>query len=83
MQQGHQGNLANLWAVGGKQAGFVNAGRNRIYYQFCHQCGWKLTGKFSTCPRCGADLGFKPCPYCGEEIPGIAKRCPRCSACLE
>jgi hypothetical protein len=37
MQQDHQGNLANLWAVGGKGADILNAEGNRVYYQFCPQ----------------------------------------------
>ncbi|HAF48779.1 MAG TPA: hypothetical protein DCL08_06000 [Anaerolineaceae bacterium] len=82
MQQDHQGNLANLWAVGGKQTDIGNAEGNHFYYRYCPQCGWKLTGKFSTCPRCGADLRINVCPYCGGRVPASEDNCLRCSAPL-
>jgi predicted amidophosphoribosyltransferase len=83
MSKGHQGDLANLWAVGGKQSEIIHAERERFFYRFCPQCGWQLTGKFSTCPRCSADLRIKVCPYCRGEIPANKGVCPRCSAPLE
>lgn len=72
------GNLANLWAVGGKQQ--LQARANGWHYQFCPECGWRLTGKFSRCPRCVADLRISVCPYCGGEVPSRLDQCPRCSA---
>jgi predicted amidophosphoribosyltransferase len=83
MMEAHQGNLANLWAVGGNQADPIKAEGHRLYYKFCPKCGWQLTGKFSTCPRCNADLRIKVCPYCRGEIPANKGVCPRCSAPLE
>jgi len=83
MSEGHQGDLANLWAVGGNQADLIKAEGHRFYYKFCFQCGWQMTGKFSSCPRCVADLRIRDCPYCGGEIPANVDICPRCSAPLE
>jgi len=77
------GGLADLWTVGGAQE--VGEGRpiSDQYPPFCPQCGWKLTGKFSRCPRCGAELSLIQCPYCGGQIPASTDRCPRCTAPLE
>jgi len=83
MMEAHQGNLANLWAVGGKQSEIIHVERERFFYRFCPQCGWQLTGKFSTCPRCGADMSLKRCSYCEGEVPANEENCPRCSAPLE
>ena len=80
MSPRYQGELGNLWAAGGKQADFAGDERKYWYYKFCPGCGWKLTGKFSTCPRCKADLRTKKCPYCSGEIPVDVKFCPRCTA---
>lgn len=82
MSEGHQGDLANLWAVGGKQSDLLLSESSHFYYRYCPQCGWKLTGKFSTCPRCGADLKLKICDYCGGKVPANEDNCPRCSAPL-
>jgi len=54
MSPSNQGELADLWAVGGMQIVSAASGSKPWYYSFCPGCGWKLTGKFSTCPRCGA-----------------------------
>ena len=75
-----QGELKNLWAVGGKQAEPAGDERKNRQYTYCPGCGWKLTGKFSTCPRCEADLRTKECLYCGGVIPADVKFCPRCTA---
>ena len=83
MGEDHQGNLANLWAMGGVQDNDKHSGGHSFCYDFCPDCGWQLTGKFSTCPRCGADLGFTTCPYCGGEIHRKSKHCPHCTAPLE
>jgi predicted amidophosphoribosyltransferase len=82
MSAGQQGDLAGLWAVGGQQVSMGNAQEGGGYYQFCPGCGWQLTGKFSTCPKCGADMRLKVCPYCGGAIPVCAEVCPRCTAPL-
>jgi RNA polymerase subunit RPABC4/transcription elongation factor Spt4 len=80
MGEGLQGDLAGLWALGGSQAiKEVNAS-DKFFYRFCPECGWRLTGKFSTCPWCGADLSVKVCPYCKGMIPAGASICPRCTA---
>ena len=83
------GDLANLWAVGGKQVpstdgeGEQGDPRYRPDWEVCcTECGWQLTGKFSTCPKCGADLRLKPCPYCRGTVPARADECPRCTAPL-
>ncbi|MFN2302722.1 MAG: double zinc ribbon domain-containing protein [Anaerolineales bacterium] len=81
MPKSRQGNLANLWAVGGQQS--MREGENRWHYKFCPECGWRLTGKFSRCPRCEADLRLSACPYCGGDVPKRLKRCPRCTAPLK
>ncbi|MFU8826852.1 MAG: double zinc ribbon domain-containing protein [Brevefilum sp.] len=73
-----QGELANLWAVGGAQVSCEGGG-----YRYCPECGWQLTGKFSTCPRCRADLRMVSCPYCGGRVPAQAELCPRCTAPLD
>jgi predicted amidophosphoribosyltransferase len=72
------GNLADLWAVGGQQN--PPDANNQWRFRFCPECGWQLTGKFSHCPRCGADLRLSVCPYCGGDIPSRLEQCPRCSA---
>jgi RNA polymerase subunit RPABC4/transcription elongation factor Spt4 len=82
MSEGHQGGLAGLWAVGGRQVSGENDQARHGYYQFCPGCGWQMTGKFSTCPKCGADLRTKACPYCGGAIPVDSEVCPRCTAPL-
>jgi len=79
MHKGNPGNLANLWAVGGAQ----RPGRSVGLTDICPGCGWQLTGKFSRCPRCEADLRLKLCPYCGGEIFVSAMQCPRCTAPLD
>jgi predicted amidophosphoribosyltransferase len=82
MPEGHQCGLAGLWAVGGQQVPEGNDQERQGYYHFCPGCGWQLTGKFSTCPKCGADLRTKACPYCGGTIPVDHEVCPRCNAPL-
>lgn len=82
MPEGYQGGLAGLWAVGGQQVSGENDQERRGYYQFCPGCGWQLTGKFSTCPKCGADLRTGVCSYCGGVIPVDFEVCPRCTAPL-
>ncbi len=82
MPKGYHGNLASLWAVGGEQHQSPGRDHDKGYYQFCPVCGWKLTGKFSTCPRCGADMRVKLCPFCGGSIPASTDHCPRCTASL-
>lgn len=82
MCEDSQGSLANLWAVGGEQYKDNAVAGFRSFYKFCPKCGWQLTGKFSTCPRCGADLNTMDCPFCGGDIPTNAKNCPRCCAPL-
>jgi len=72
--------LTNLWAVGGRQIGLFYDEITPFYYKFCPGCGWKLTGKFSTCPRCGEDLRTAICTYCRGEIPAGVENCPRCTA---
>ena len=74
------GNLADLWAVGGQQN--APEGMKGWHYRYCPECGWQLTGKFSRCPRCGANLRLFVCPYCGGEVPARLEHCPRCSAPL-
>jgi len=73
------GNLANLWAVGGKQRSKNNIG----LWDKCPTCGWFITGKFSSCPRCNADLRLYECLYCGEDIFASHMHCPHCTAPLE
>ncbi len=82
MTRDYQGDLAGLWAVGGKQVIADEADISQWDYIYCPECGWKLTARFSTCPRCGANLRTKPCPYCQGQIPVTAKACPRCTAPL-
>jgi hypothetical protein len=79
MNSGGGGNLAGLWAVGGAQRSAKPLGVTDV----CPSCGWQLTGKFSRCPRCGADLHLQQCPYCGGEIFACHTQCPRCSAPLD
>jgi len=79
MHEGNSGNLANLWAVGGKQHPASVVGLTDV----CPSCGWQLTGKFSCCPRCGADLRLRQCPYCGGEVFSSHTQCPRCTAPLD
>ena len=80
MSQDYQGDLAGLWAVGGKQVAPGGAEGGQRVYRYCPDCGWQMTGRFTTCPRCGADLKTKVCPYCGGVIPVSANECPRCLA---
>jgi predicted amidophosphoribosyltransferase len=77
-----QGGLANLWAVGGLQTASEDRESSGGYYRYCPGCGWRLTGKFSTCPRCKADLSRIVCPYCRGTIPAGNEQCPRCTAPL-
>lgn len=80
MSPGNDGQLADLWAVGGEH--FIRINKSKGYYAFCPGCGWKLTGKFSTCPRCGEDLRTEMCPYCKGSIPYGVEHCPRCTVDL-
>ena len=73
------GNLAGLWAVGGAQ----QVAKPSSMMVKCPSCGWQLTGKFSRCPRCGADLHLQQCPYCGGEIFSSSTQCPRCTAPID
>lgn len=70
------GNLAGLWAVGGAQ----RVEKPSSVVDKCPSCGWQLTGRFSRCPRCGADLRLRTCHYCGGEIFASSDQCPRCTA---
>ena len=81
MHSGDHG-LADLWAVGGQHVSADKKEPKSFYYQFCPGCGWKLTGKFSTCPRCGEDLRTEECLYCRGVIPAGLDQCPRCTADL-
>jgi len=74
--------LANLWAVGGEQVSNPLEEVDSEFYRYCPNCGWRLTSKFSTCPRCGADLSLQRCPYCGGVIHARVDQCPRCTALL-
>lgn len=80
MTRSSQGSLANLWAVGGGQTPPNSGDSDSGYYRYCPACGWQLTGKFSTCPRCSGDLRLRCCTYCGEMVPFGEDPCPRCSA---
>jgi len=80
MHSEEQGQLADLWAVGGEQSVLNEFKRYKGFFQYCPGCAWKLTGKFSTCPRCGEDLRMKICPYCRGVIPVCGENCPRCTA---
>lgn len=83
MPENIQGDLANLWAVGGKQVYSKKSNQTNRFYLFCPNCGWKLTGKFFTCPRCGVNLSTVKCPYCGGVIPAKAEECPHCTGPLK
>ena len=83
MSKRQQSDPADLWVVGGKWEKDRSVATFRSYYEFCPQCGWWLTGRFSICPSCGADLKLKLCPYCRGMVPANEKNCHRCSAPLE
>lgn len=77
------GDLANLWAVGGKQETILSGASSGQFNQVCHGCDWQLTGKFSTCPKCGADLRLVTCTYCGEAALQKDVECAHCTAPLK
>ena len=78
-----QGDLANLWAAGGQQIRSPGENADAGSDTDCPECGWQLTGKFSACPRCGADLRCVNCAYCGGKVLARHGLCPHGTAPLD
>lgn len=48
----------------------------------CLTCGFRVSGKIDTCPRCGVRFGRETmfeCPFCGESVERDTTVCPSCN----
>jgi hypothetical protein len=80
MMEETNSNLADLWAVAGARPNAEPVGGQDVWPDDCPGCGWKLTGKFSRCPRCGERIVLTRCAYCQGPVPLDVAACPHCTA---